>query len=385
MDFILFLEALCLGIVSGLIPGLHSNTVISILSTFGIPAEELGIMIVVIMAAHILTSFIPSIFFGIPESNTFISVLPGQRLVREGRGITALKAVLFSGLFAALLSIILFYPSLHIFPFLYSIIRPHLGYILVILSAILLLRTKNPFLSLCVFLLSGILGYFSLNSDIYDPFLPLFSGMFAMGAILNYKKSTIPEQKDEKLDLKFLKFSFLGVIGGMFADLLPGVSSPSQVAAFFTIFLPVNTLGYLASLSSISISEAIFSFSTQMSIEKSRIGATVWLSRFMPVEENILLVLVFFLLSVAATTFIIVSLRKYIGKIAGFDFSTMNVLIAAYLISIVFILDGITGLGIFALGSVLGFFTIRMGIERTNLMGGVILPTILTLFKIFIL
>ncbi len=387
MQILFFFLGILLGIISGLIPGLHSNTIISIFSSFGLENEQLAFLIIALFPVHLIISFIPSIFFGIPEQQTVVSILPGQRLVLEGKGLVALKVVLLASLFAALISIALFYPSLSFFEFIYNAIRPYVGYILVIFSMIFLLRTKNPALSTFIFLLAGMLGYFSLNTKLQDQFLPLFSGMFAMAAILNYQKSKIPKQKDEKIETDFnlLKFIFLGTIAGAFADLLPGISSPSQVAIFITIFLPINTLSYLATISSISMSSAIFSFATSVSINKSRVGATASLAKIFDIENNLALILVLFLIAIAVGVAVVYLSRKLIAKLANIDFSKFNLLLAAYLLVIIIILDGLIGIIIFALASALGFLTIKLGIERTNLMGAVIVPTILLLFKVFLI
>lgn len=384
VNALLFFLGISLGILSGLIPGLHSNTIISILSSFGFTPEDLSLIILAVFPIHMIVSFIPSIFFGIPEQGTVVAVLPGQRMVLEGKGLTALKIVLFSSLFAALLSVALFYPSLIAFPIIYSTIRPYIGPILLVFSVLFLLRTRNILLSAFIFLTAGLLGLYSLNAGLTDGFLPLFSGMFAMGAILNYKKSKLPAQKDEPIDGSFLKFTVLGVIVGFAADLLPGIGSPSQVATFLTIFLPMNTLGYLAAISSISMSEAVFSFATSASIDKSRMGATAMLAEHLPIADNLVFVLVVFLLSIAIAAAIVYALRKHIGKLARLDFSRFNLLLAAYLVAIVFILDGFIGLVILTLASVLGFITVRLGVERTTLMGAIVVPTLLLLFRIFL-
>ncbi len=386
MSILFFVIGIFLGILSGLIPGLHSNTVISILSSLGLTKEQLAFLIIALLPVHMIISFIPSIFFGIPEQQTVISVLPGQRLVLKGKGLAALKIVLLSSLFAVLFSIALFYPSLSFFESVFALIRPYVGYILILFSLIFLLRTKNPFLSFLFFAIAGMLGYYSMNTKLVDPFLPLFSGMFAMGAILNYQKSKIPKQKDEKvaLDMSIIKFVFFGVIAGAFADLLPGISSPSQVATFLTIFLPINTLGYLATISSISMGEAIFSFATSASINKSRMGATASLAKIFPIDQNLVLILVLFLIAVAIAAVIVYLSRNLIAKLVNIDFSLFNILLAIYLFVIIVLIDGPIGLVIFALTSILGFLTVRLGVERTNLMGAVIVPTILLLFRIFI-
>lgn len=383
-DAIAFVTGLFCGLLSGLLPGLHSNTIISVLSSLGIDDHALAVMVISLYPAHLVTSFIPSIFFGIPESSTVVAVLPGQRMVLGGNGIAALKAVLLSCIMAALLSVALFYLSLDLFPLVYGAIRAHMKYILLCVSLVLLARSRIPHLALLVFFLSGMLGHFSLNSGMYDPFLPLFSGMFAMAAILNYQKSSIPEQKDVSIGFGFVKFTALGVFLGMVADMIPGVGSPSQVATFATIFLSMNTLGYLATISSISVSQAIFSLSTAASIGKARVGATAWLSKFISIDENLLFLLSAFMISMAVAVFVIYSLRTRIGRLASLDFSKMNTILAAYLVSITFLLDGALGIAVLLVGSALGWVTIKLGVERITLMGAIIVPTLLLLFRIIL-
>lgn len=385
MSILFFLLGILIGILSGLVPGLHSNTVISVFASFGFGGEQLAFFIIALFPVHMIFSFIPSIFFGIPEQQTVVTVLPGQRMVLHGRGLAALKAILLASIFAVLISVSLFFLSLSFFEAAYALIRPYVGHALVLFSLVFLARTRSPVLSFFVFMLAGMLGYYSLNSKMADPFLPLFSGMFAMGAILNYKKSGTPVQKDEKIspDPAFLRYVLVGTALGMFADLLPGISSPSQVATFLTIFLPMNTLSYLAAVSSISMGEAVFSLATSASIGKSRMGATAMLDNVFPVGQNLPLLLVLFLVSVAIAATVVYFSRNLVARLARIDFSVFNILLACYLFAIISILDGITGIAVFALASVLGFLTVRTGIERTNLMGAVILPTILLLFRIF--
>ncbi len=381
MSEALFLAAgFLLGIISGLLPGLHSNTIISVISTLGIDERALSIIIISLFPAHLVTSFIPSIFFGIPEAGTVVAVLPGQRMVLRGEGIAALKTVLLSCVFAALLSVSLFYLSLDLFPLIYDAIRQHMRLILMAISAVLLAKSRKPHISFLVFSAAGALGYLSLNSDMPDPFLPMFSGMFAIAAILNYSRRAMPEQEDKGIGFGFIRFSFIGVVLGFLADLIPGVGSPSQIATFLSIFMPLNTLGYLASISSISVSQAVFSLATSASIGKSRVGATAWLSQFIDIEENLLMLLASFIISMSCAVLLLYALRRRIGGLASLDFSRMNIVLALYLVAITLVIDGITGIGVLAAGSAIGWMTMRAGVERINLMGAIIVPTILLLF-----
>ncbi|MBD3210113.1 hypothetical protein GF318_01910 [Candidatus Micrarchaeota archaeon] len=383
-ETVTFLGGVIFGFLSGLLPGLHSNTIISMLAASGIDGDALAIIIISLYPVHLVTSFIPSIFFGIPESSSVVAVLPGQRMVRQGKGIEALKTILLSSILAAFISASLLQLSIDAFPLVYGFISPHLKYILLGISLLLLLKSRSPLLSFLVFISSGLLGHYSLNSGMEDPFLPLFSGMFAVSAILAYRKSRMPEQKEGQTGTRFIKFSLLGVLLGFLADLIPGVGSPSQVAAFASIFFPLNTLGFLAAISSISVSEAVFSLATSASIGKSRIGATAWLSQSTDISENLFFLVSAFLFSMAIAVAVIYLLRKQISRIASLDFSVMNLVLGLYLFTITFILDGFSGILVLSLGGMLGWATIRLGVERITLMGAIIVPTLLLLFRIFL-
>lgn len=385
MDALVFISGIILGIAAGFLPGIHPNTLASILSTAPLDENILAILIIGMFPANLIASFIPAIFFGIPEAGTFLSALPGQRMTMQGRGLTALKSVLVSILLGAVFAVVLFYPSLLLFPFLHSLLQPFLKYIVLALSGILILKSRKKHLAILVFVSAGLLGYFSLNAGVRDPFMPLFSGMFAVGTLLNMKESKVPEQKkEEPFSIKLVPYILLGVIFGLFADILPGISSPSQMAVFMGLAVPMNSLAYLSSVSSVSVSEALFSLSTTVSIEKSRIGTTAWLSEFIDIEQNLFLILALFLLSAAFSALFLYFIRKKISRIAAVNSRPIALVFLFYLFFVAALLDGFIGILIFLVASALGWITIKLGVERTQLMGAVIIPTLMLLFGIFL-
>ena len=384
INMLLFVVGIGLGMLSGLVPGIHSNTVIAVLSSLGIAPADFASVVIALFPAHLVASFIPSIFFGIPEEGTVVSVLAGHRLVLQGKGVAALKTVLLSCAFAALLCTALFQPSMAAYSFIYASIKDYIKWILLAIAALMLARSKNPAMSALVFLLAGLLGQYSLKSGMADQFLPLFSGLFAMGAILNYSAGKVPAQKDEPVDRGILRWSALGVVLGMLAHLLPGTGSPSQVATFATMLMPLGTTAFLATASSIAMSEGVFSLSSAASIGKSRMGAMEALSQTIDVGGNLLPLLALLLVSVAVCVAVIYALRNLIGRAANIDFSRANIILALYLFAITALIDGTYGVAVLALASAVGWLTIKLGVERTNMMGAIIVPTLLLLFGILI-
>jgi len=182
-----------------------------------------------------------------------------------------------------------------------------------------------------------------------------------------------------KIDLSLIKFAFLGVALGWIADLLPGISSPAQVAAFASILLPFSGVAYLATISSIGVSESIFAFSTASTLDKARIGAIAEASQLTSIADSLAPFLGYFILGTAFACILIYVFRSKIGEISKINFQVLNIMLAIYLIAIVFLIDSYVGLVLFAVSSLVGYLCIRLNVERTTLMGAIIVPTILLL------
>ena len=376
----LFLIAgILLGILTGLIPGLHSNTIGSALLGTGISGEEGAVLIIAMFAANAIFSFIPSIFLGIPDESVALSVLPGQRMVKKGRGIDALKIMCVSAFLAVLLAVALLPLSQILYPIVYSAVRPYLFYILIIASGVLLLRSRSPLRALLIFALAGALGKFALEGEMLDPFLPLFAGMFAISAMLTYKKGGIPKQKEGRIGFNVLPYVFGGVLLGWMADLLPGISTPAQMASFASILVPFGAPAYLALISAIGTSEGVFALSTASTIGKARVGAVAQAADLVNIQSNLPVLVGAFLISAAVAAVVIYFARSLAMKFGQADLGAVNKMLMVYLALLVLVLDGVAGILILAPSVVIGLLCLRVGAERTNLMGAIIVPTILLL------
>ncbi|HEX7468624.1 MAG TPA: tripartite tricarboxylate transporter permease, partial [Methanobacterium sp.] len=98
------------GALTGLIPGIHVNTVGAFvfassasLLTF-ISPEFLCVLLISMAISHALLEFIPSMFLGVPEEGTVLSVLPGHHLLLQGRGKEAIRLVALGGFGAVLVT-----------------------------------------------------------------------------------------------------------------------------------------------------------------------------------------------------------------------------------------------------------------------------------------
>ena len=250
---IIIILAICSGTITGLIPGLHINFIsIMILINFQVltkilPTEQLIIFIIIMSLTHTFVDFIPSIAFGIPNSDTAMSILPGQQMILKGEGYKAILLSNLGSLFGVITSAIIgtiFYFNLESF---YTTIQPLLPYILagIVTLGIFLEPNKNQkFMAIILILFTGGYGIFLLNSvQLNQPLLILFTGIFANAAIINsllQKTQKLPPQnynlpKIRKIINKnYLKSIFNGALSSSICSVTPAVGN-IQAATLSTI------------------------------------------------------------------------------------------------------------------------------------------------------
>jgi TctA family transporter len=122
LDLCLIFAGTLVGIMTGLVPGIHTNTVAAVLVVINGPltlglASFLGngslldaqvaliCFLVAVAIAHIFVSYIPSTFLGAPDESTALSVLPGHRMLLQGRGMVALRLSAQGGLAAVFICV----------------------------------------------------------------------------------------------------------------------------------------------------------------------------------------------------------------------------------------------------------------------------------------
>ena len=99
-----------IGTFSGMVPGIHVNTLAALLLASYpaieamIPLEPSDSAVAVaccVMSASVVHSyvdFVPSVFIGAPDSEDAVSVLPGHRLLLQGRGMEAVRSAAIGSL-----------------------------------------------------------------------------------------------------------------------------------------------------------------------------------------------------------------------------------------------------------------------------------------------
>src|SRR3989344_1381378 len=94
-EILIFLVAgLGLGILTGLIPGIHPNTIVLFIpSLLALNIEPIYLLVFIVSLAvsNIISDFIPSLLFGAADSESSLGIHPAQQMLMQGRGYDAIK------------------------------------------------------------------------------------------------------------------------------------------------------------------------------------------------------------------------------------------------------------------------------------------------------
>jgi len=403
-----------IGTTTGMIPGIHVNTAGAIIfasSTFllsFLSPEFLCVMMVAMSIAHALIEFVPSMLLGVPEEGTATSILPGHRMVLQGRAKEVIRIVCVGG-FGAIIVTILMLPIFSILlPMLHDISKPFTWMILLFASIYLtysLTSNHRDFLwSLLLFALSGILGWTIFQTPISSgvTLMCIFSGLFGISTILFSlnDNSTLPHQNsfyDLNIDFDKFKSIFAGGITGAILGFLPGFG-PAQgtviaQAASGTSDSDDDTVNFLLATSGLNISDCLFSLMAIYIIGNPRSGIAVYMSYLISkMSLNHLIIYIFAsLLAVSVSLVLALRLGDSFSKLmGGVDYKKLSISVILLQIVILFIFifyyGAPVGYMILALitSTAMGMLPHYLGIGKSHLMGVLIVPAIVIYMQMFI-
>ncbi len=383
------LAAIFLGILTGLTPGIHNNTITAILITL-IPSLSLQpillvVFVVVLALTHTIVDFIPSIFTGATDGESFMATLPGHDMLNEGRGIEAVAATAFGAKISILLIIVITPFFVIIVPKIVESIKLLIPFILLFISFYAMFREKYIYTSLVVWILSGFLGYVSFNLPIQEPLLPLLSGLFGgSGLILSIiQKTKIPRQKNIKT-IKFEKTEISkatigAAISAPLCSFLPAIGS-GHAAAIGSEITNQGKRGFLIMLGAINTTVMVLSFATLYAISKTRTGAAAAIQKIIPelTAKNLVVIIIISIITIICVSVITIYLAKFFAqKLNKINYSLMSAVMFVILLIVLIIFTNYLGLVVFVTGTALGIFATHSNIRKINLMGCLMVPTIL--------
>ena len=404
-----------IGTITGMIPGIHVNTAGAILfasSTFLLTIlspEFLCVLMVAMSIAHALIEFVPSMLLGVPQEGTATSILPGHRMVLQGRSKEVIRIVSVGG-FGAIIVTILMLPIFAIaLPILHDATKPFTWMILLFASVYLtykLTSTTRDFIwSLLLFVLSGILGGITFQTPISSgvSLMCTFSGLFGISTILFSlnDSSTIPHQNPfYELDLDFNKFKsiFAGGITGAILGFLPGFG-PAQGTVIAQAASGANdnddddTVNFLLATSGLNVSDCLFSLIAIYIIGNPRSGIAVYMSYLISEMTLNHLAIFIFASLIAVSVSLVLSLKlgdSFSRLMSGVDYKKLSigVILLQILILYIFIFYYKAPIGYMTLALItstaMGMLPHYIGVGKSHLMGVLIIPAIVIYMQMFI-
>jgi putative membrane protein len=384
-----------LGIFLGLVPGMHINNILPLILllflSLGLEAHYVAILIVSTAIAEIFMNFIPSIFLGAPEEDTSLSVLPGHRLLLEGRGYEAIKLTVIGGIGALIFTLAFAAIFAKFFVQLYPISRSYLHYLIILVIAFMVLTEKNlkgMLSAILIIALSGSLGLITLNSSISQQniLFPILAGLFGISTLVVSisQRAEIPKQvEDTKLYISkanIIKSIILGGLAGVLVGFLPAIG----ISAAAVIVQQLGGMGearsFLITLGGINVANEIFSLLTLFLIFNPRSGSSIAVQRVLGRinfwEILLLIGTICFTAGIAGILTLLLGRKipKYLAKI---NYRKLCISIIVFLVAMIYIFTGLIGLLIGFTSTFIGLLCVYLEVKRSHCMGCLLVPAII--------
>ncbi|MEM2878360.1 MAG: tripartite tricarboxylate transporter permease [Candidatus Hadarchaeales archaeon] len=388
------LGGICLGLITGLIPGLHVNNLAPMLAALAAGVSslslELAAMIVAMSITNVFISYIPSTFLGAPEEGTELSVLPAHRLLLDGKGYRAIQLTATGCVGGLLAGAAILLPFLAIIGGAYELLRPNMHIVLIAVIAITVAMEKSPRRILwgcAVFFISGMLGVLTLDTGLLGGdagLMPLLSGLFGLSVIAPsiMKSYAIPEQRTEESDIPVGSAArpiLAGTAAGAFTGIIPGIG-PSQGTMLAQLVTRSNGHDdFLVSVSSVNTSKALFSFVALYAIGRARSGAAVAVEKLIEVG---LPELALFIGISMLTGGIAGLLHLRLGKLMArrmnrIPYRWLSLSVVTFICLMTLALTGLTGILVLTVSTAIGMLPALAGVRRVHCMGAIVMPCIL--------
>jgi putative membrane protein len=392
------LAGVCLGIISGLFPGVHSNTLAATL--LGMQAVLLPVLGIEALAAtmfaalitHTYLDSIPSTFLGIPDPDTALSVLPSHMLCLEGKGQEAVRIAALGSTCAVILAIPLSILLFFLLPPLQSSIDWWIGIILIAIIGYLVIESESPPWALVIFGISGLLGIFTFRYSFIGwhtlgesgLLMPLLTGMFGVSVLLFSSRGPVPEQRFNGIGMnrnEIWRGTIIGTIAGTIVGWLPGLSNATANAVLCSkTDYRRDRRAYIFSTSVANTANAIIGLAALFAIARERNGVMAAISSIG--APSMAALLVSGVLAACLAYPVTIWLAGYSYHLNGIDGKMLNYSAIGIIIIISFFISGPFGLFILALAIMVGMIPRLVNISRVFCMGAIMVPVILYSFGI---
>ena len=374
-----------LGVITGLTPGIHVNTLIPFMAIFPFSGLIGAVIIFSLAVTHTFLDFIPSCILGVPDGDTALSILPAHQLLLAGRGYEAIKLTVVGSLGAFIVSLILVPPMIYIIPILYRTSYPYIGYVLLFFVFYLLIserKLKKILCAITLFLLSGMYGHILLSSPLLCEDLilfPVFCGLFGISTLsMSIKNQGVipPQPIDSRINLKQCKIFvniLKGGLAGIFVSLFPGIG-PAHATAIISV--RTTPRQFLVAVSGVNTANAVYALVGLYTVQKCRSGAVIAVEKLIHLEKSSLVILLSCGLIAAGLSSIaaLALAQLFLKKLSSLNYRKLMILTCCILIITVSITTGVTGILVTAVGCCIGILPVLLGVRRSHCMGVLLFP-----------
>ncbi|MFP4567740.1 MAG: tripartite tricarboxylate transporter permease [Candidatus Woesearchaeota archaeon] len=374
------------GTFTGLVPGVHVNLVAVILLSISmfllgfVGVESLSCFIIAMSVTHSFISTIPSIFLGAPEPSSALSVLPGHRLLLEGRGFDAVRFTVVGSLFGLFISFFFYFVFVFVIKLIYPLASKVIAELLLFAGIFIISKSSNRGASLFVFVSAGFLGFFALNSRLDNSLFPLLSGLFGTSTLIFSlkEKSVFPKQiisSSFSLNLpKSIFSSVLGALSGFITAILPGLGS-STAAGIASLFQKdSDAKNFLIMIGSITTVNFFMSIAALSVLDKARNGAVIVVKELW-FEPNVFILISSAMVAGGLSVFIArFCALKFLDLMQRINYVLIVKLVVFFIICMTFILSGVYGFLILVVATCIGLYANIVGIPRNTMMSCIMVP-----------
>ena len=401
------------GIFTGLIPGIHVNTVTALVLASSASCAALGLDFSALLAfvcalaiSHTFFDVVPGLFLGVPGDESF-ALLPGHRMVKKGQGQAALRLSVVGsalGLGIGLLVVLALLTFGNALGALEALLRPWLFFVLAGVSAVLIISDRPRGWSLFTFLASGLLGLAVFASPLIaggtdaavNAFFPALAGLFGVAGLLfaigTAGATSMPDAGTQPATIDARRTIWPGVRGGvagLLVGLLPGLGAAN--AATLLLLLEKwfgrrksedeQDRAYLVTTSSLNTAEALFAIAALYLIGRSRSGASIAVEQVLGgrIGAGDLLWIVLFMTGagIAASLLLWRVGPRFASGMGKVDSTALNWSVVAFLTVLTYALLGLGGLAILVAATAVGSVPLYFGVRRAQLMGFFLVPAML--------
>lgn len=374
------------GIFTGLVPGIHPNTVIFGSMPFYF-YSNIGFLsylsfIAGLSVSHTFHDFLPAIFLSAPEADAALSSIPGTEMAANGRGIEAFYYTVGGGVFSVVTCIVLA-PILFIsLSSIYGFFEPFMAYILLFFLVFMIVDANSVLSAAPVALLAGSLGVLSFKMPVNQQYilLPVFTGLFAIPAVIRTmeERTSLPEQTKPEIETEVAaRGGVLGFVAGIIAGVFPGLGAAASTS-FLSPLMNDSEKEFLAGMGGVNTTDILMSFFAVFILGKARSGASVTLKSLSQIQAPE----VFFLMGgsiLAVSVSAPLSLRvsgSFVTVLEKIRIKPILLMVLATIIASTVYLTGFLGLLILFTASSIGYSSILAG-ERKLCMAVLLVPSIL--------